>query len=446
MADELRKVIGVAAAGKVISDLDEVKKQATIQANEAKKQTALQERQFEEQRERESERIMREQERDEKERERNDQYEDEKKNEKYQEFIDKAEAINLTPFSAEVLYRFFNKKNIMSFNRAAERLKKIAELQKLEFITIDKDPNSKKIEHFHNEIYNDFFQDLKCTPQKYLNDRNKSRDLIIDLLIDCINDDELSFTNLLKDKKEKNLEEKKYREVENIKKESKTKEEIRKIIIKRMDYASPEIKALKVELDSLCVIDNQIEKAGKKKMLFLFFIFTFASVGLFIDGNIVLGIFSSLFFGGGGTFWFYKAMTIQRTIKEKQKLYKEKISVPKKQLTEDAIQKQVNDFYSRKLQDMLSNEEKCEELGIDPSIGTKINSYNTKNLHDIEDLTKIWVDELRQCEGVIGKEERFEQLTMLISMALKKGHQLVKELNQETEKIQQNTRAGKRAA
>ena len=66
----------------------------------------------------------------------------------YQEYVEKSEAVNLTPFSAMVLMQFFENGNFMSFNRAADRLKTIEEQQGLDFITLGKDPSMKRIQAF----------------------------------------------------------------------------------------------------------------------------------------------------------------------------------------------------------------------------------------------------------------------------------------------------------
>lgn len=425
MADEFKKIAATLAAGKAVHDLDEIKKQTTIQANEAKKQTLLHEKQLEEQR-------LREQEREEREIEEKLKLENDKNSSKYQEFIDKSEALNLNPFAAMILYRFFELKNLMSFNRAVERLKKIAESEHLDFIKLDNDPNMKRSQLFIDGLASELSLEKKVITEK-----------TIELLIECIRDDELNFGALLEDYKKKTLIEIKENNEKLRKKELQERENVRKILIersKRDTLKKGNAQKLKKEIDRI----NESLSLASPMNGFFRFVFSalvlvvivslacFASLLTYylVDGFWRMAKLDFMSFGAPGFSWggvIYLVNIFKRIARSPESLKKTKVDLEKKLDIEikknlgplsqqKEMEKAVNDFYSRKLLNKLTDEEECEVVGLDPSVVGEINSTNRLMLHQmLEKLT----DEFENGKDVCRKL----QLAKMMEIVLKKIHQ-----------------------
>ncbi len=186
----LLEIAGVMAAGKAVMDLEEIKKNSKIQADEARLQRELHERFVEEQREEALERQMQKLENEEREEEERLARKEEDEFRKTQEYVEKAEEVGLTPFAGIVLKHFYTQKNLMSFIRATERLKIFATKENLEFLILEMDSSGKKLE-----------QTVKLIGEKIPNySEEQVKKVLCTTLSQCISDENSSFTELLSKK------------------------------------------------------------------------------------------------------------------------------------------------------------------------------------------------------------------------------------------------------
>lgn len=154
MASDLKKSALIYGGVKASLDIDEIKNQSKIQANEAKKLRLLQEVMAKEQEEH-NERMREDQEEhnnrlydlkaqaEDREQEKWEREKDEIRRNKIQKMIDLVEVEGLTPFAGELLVDFFEIGHKMSTQRAISRIKEIAKTSGADELVLETDPEGK---------------------------------------------------------------------------------------------------------------------------------------------------------------------------------------------------------------------------------------------------------------------------------------------------------------
>lgn len=345
----LVEIAGIMAAGKAVVDLDEVKKLAMEQAEHAKRQASLQEDWIAEQRDNE-------------ERKRSQEEEDEKK-EKYLEYIEIVEEFNLAPFAAYVLCRFFEKGNEMSFKRALSLIVNVANKQNTGFLKIDEDPNSKQIKALIKQVHNFKYGDSSMCEFT----EEMSKDLIVNLIIKCMEDSALVFVSLLNEEKEKY-------DRRRLDEEAREKDKIKDLFEKRYEekLRQTNIDKVRAEYSQAKMLHPFFKRSGTKSVLRPFFILFFpislvftscAAVALIIvyqdKAYLDLRFMSWGLVSGVVTFLLFKFLKMPRIDSEENLMGKIKDYEQILMVLNDKnhLQNEANDFYERKKQGKLSEGE-----------------------------------------------------------------------------------------